>query len=358
MNFVAATRSYEAWAAARIHLVPADLRRKHREMATAAVPFLRATFYRWAELFPAICPDLAAAPRLLAVGDLHIENFGTWRDAEGRLVWGVNDFDEAYPLPYANDLVRLAASALLAIDAQRLRIGHDEACRAILDGYGERLAGAAPAPYILEEAHPELRAMALGALRAPDRFWAKFTALKHVAPPKPIAKLLRKRLPEEARFDRFARRVAGMGSLGHERYVALATAAGGYVAREAKAVLPSACLWARGKGRERIYVAEIAARATLATDPFFAVKRGWILRRLAPHCSRIELADFPAQRDEHIILKAMGAETANVHIGTADDPGALRRDFARRSRQANWLGPAARRMTAATLKDWREWRRR
>ena len=48
--------------------------------------------------------------KLKGVGDLHVENFGTWRDVEGRLVWGVNDFDEAYALPYTNDLVRLVAS--------------------------------------------------------------------------------------------------------------------------------------------------------------------------------------------------------------------------------------------------------
>jgi hypothetical protein len=47
----------------------------------------------------------------MAVGDLHLENFGIWRDAEGRLVWGVNDFDEAHPMAFTNDLVRLAVSA-------------------------------------------------------------------------------------------------------------------------------------------------------------------------------------------------------------------------------------------------------
>jgi hypothetical protein len=26
-------------------------------------------------------------PRVLGVGDIHLENFGTWRDAEGRMVW-------------------------------------------------------------------------------------------------------------------------------------------------------------------------------------------------------------------------------------------------------------------------------
>jgi len=34
---------------------------------------------------------------------------------EGRLSWGVDDFDESYPLPYTNDLVRLAASVRIVI---------------------------------------------------------------------------------------------------------------------------------------------------------------------------------------------------------------------------------------------------
>ena len=63
---------------------------------------------------PSIKADLATGPEVLAVGYLHIENFGTWRDAEGRLVWGINDFDEACRMPYAIDLVRLAASAVIA----------------------------------------------------------------------------------------------------------------------------------------------------------------------------------------------------------------------------------------------------
>jgi len=42
------------------------------------------------------------------------KNFGTWRDGDGRLVWGVNDFDEAAVMPYPLDLVRLAASIRLA----------------------------------------------------------------------------------------------------------------------------------------------------------------------------------------------------------------------------------------------------
>src|SRR5207245_4439459 len=98
-------------------------------------PFLRATFYRWAARWRALVGDVAAAPTVLAVGDLHVENYGTWRDAEGRLVWGINDFDEACPLPYTNDLVRLATSAWLAIEEDDLTLGRGTACRVILEGY-------------------------------------------------------------------------------------------------------------------------------------------------------------------------------------------------------------------------------
>src|ERR1700730_19104912 len=140
MNIVKATRRFEEWLGRHLTLVKPDLRLKHQRMAEAAFPFLRATFYRWIQVWPEVCPDLAKAPHVLGVGDLHVENFGTWRDAEGRLVWGVNDFDEAAILPYTNDLVRLAASALLAIEGGHLSFKAKDACAVILDGYRKSLA--------------------------------------------------------------------------------------------------------------------------------------------------------------------------------------------------------------------------
>ena len=61
-------------------------------MREAPFPFLRATFYRWAQTWPEVSPKTFAAPEVLGVGDLHVENFGTWRDVEERLIWGLNDF--------------------------------------------------------------------------------------------------------------------------------------------------------------------------------------------------------------------------------------------------------------------------
>ena len=85
MNIVKATAKYEAWLAQHLRLLPSDLAFKHAQMRSAPFPFLRATYYRWAQVWAGICPEAAKAPMVLAVGDLHIENFGTWRDIEGRL---------------------------------------------------------------------------------------------------------------------------------------------------------------------------------------------------------------------------------------------------------------------------------
>src|SRR3979490_1942467 len=141
MNVVKATRQFEAWLGKLTPLVKKDLRTKHEAMKSSAFRFLRATYYRWAQIWPKICPDLAKSPQVLAVGDLHVENFGTWRDIEGRLIWGVNDFDEAYPLPYANDLVRLGVSAHLAAEAGHLPLKEKGICDSILEGYSDSLRG-------------------------------------------------------------------------------------------------------------------------------------------------------------------------------------------------------------------------
>ena len=135
-----ATSAYEAWLGRQMPLVQADLKLKHARMAESPFAFLRATFYRWRQLWPEVCSELASAPDVLGVGDLHVENFGTWRDREGRLAWGVNDFDEACWLPYANDLVRLAASARLAARENQLLGAEERMCETLLAGYQEAMS--------------------------------------------------------------------------------------------------------------------------------------------------------------------------------------------------------------------------
>ena len=81
---------------------------------------------------------------------------------------------------------------------------------------------------------------------------------------------------------------------------------------------------------------------------------GWLLRRLAPECSRIKFVSLPGSRDEERFLYSMGWETANVHFGTPRAIPAIKRDLAKRPR--SWLHKAAKAMLRATERDWREWK--
>src|ERR1700694_5004300 len=120
-------------------VVEAHLRLEQNRRGTDPTLFFRGAVYRWIQLWPEICPALRGAPKVLAVGDLHIGSFGTWRDKEGRLCWGVDDFDESYPLSYTNDLVRLTASVKMGIDSEHLTIKLKDGCDTILESYQETL---------------------------------------------------------------------------------------------------------------------------------------------------------------------------------------------------------------------------
>lgn len=355
MKIDQATRDYEKWLARQIPLVPVDLRRKHTFMQRSAFSFLRATFYRWMQVWPEVCADLVASPVLRATGDLHVENFGTWRDSEGRLIWGINDFDEAYSLPYTSDLVRLAVSAKFAAIAEHLAIKPKDACEAIMTGYNEGLKSGGQ-PFVLSEQHLWLRDIATNALRNPVGFWEKLAALPSVqgAVPHDVKAALDGAMPEAGLSYRLRRRVSGLGSLGRLRFVALADWRGGKIAREAKMLVPSACLWAQAvRGGNTIIYQSMLDHAVRCHDPFVRMEGHWLIRRLSPYCSRIELSALPRKRDEGKLLYSMGWETANVHLGSRKVIKAVRRDLAKR--KAGWLQKAAKAMTMATVTDWKDW---
>ena len=350
IDIVEATRAYESWLGRHTSVVRKDLLLKHERMALSPFFLLRGTFYRWIQLWPDVCASLVDAPKVWSVGDLHVENFGTWRDLEGRLVWGVNDADEACELPYTNDLVRLATSAILAIEARHFTLPVSEACEAILEGYAASRENGGR-PVVLAERRRWLRRLALSDLRDPIAFWERFESLSPVAAGVPIPrKALQLMLPAAKLPYRVMRRVAGVGSLGRPRFVALAVWGGARIAREAKALVPSASAWVK-RGAARCTPADLLARAVRVPDPFFAISGNWIVRRLAPDCSRIELAELPGKRDERKLLRAMGWETANIHLGTRRP--AIDRDL--ESRPRRWLEEAAVRMAAAVKRDWRQW---
>ncbi|MER5537354.1 DUF2252 domain-containing protein [Streptomyces mirabilis] len=101
---------------------PAAFRVKFRKMAASAFAFYRGTaglFYHDLTAEIGFGPRRGGpylderTSRVWIHGDLHAENFGTYMDANGRLIFNVNDFDEAYVGPFTWDLKRFAASVAL-----------------------------------------------------------------------------------------------------------------------------------------------------------------------------------------------------------------------------------------------------
>jgi hypothetical protein len=355
-DVVQATADFERWASHHVHMVPADVNLKHRNMALAAFPFFRATFYRWAQWWPLVCADLVHAPQVLAVGDLHVENFGTWRDLEGRLIWGVNDFDEAWPASYAVDLVRLLTSCYLAIEADHLAVTRKKACAAVEQGYRDSIAKGG-APFVLAEHHRWLRLLALNKLRDPVAFWQKMRSCPRYKGklPKDVMKLLHDSLPLREMSTDLKSRIAGLGSLGHPRVVALATSHGAHVAREAKQLTPSAWIWAKHQDTDQVLSRKLVEIAVRIRDPHVHFADHWIVRRLGPDCCHIVMETLPEERDEEKLLYYMGWETANIHLGSERAIPGLKRDLARRKER--WLHKPAKAMLKATLEDWKDWRR-
>ena len=81
----------------------------------------------------------------------------------------------------------------------------------------------------------------------------------------------------------------------------------------------------------------------------------WIVRRLAPDCSRVELSSLPQEKAETRLLHAMVWETANIHLGSKSRIAAVQADL--KKRKKGWLQNAAEIMAKATRSDWEEWSR-
>ena len=357
-SFVEVTRAYEAWRESRIPTVEADLATKHEKLASSPFALLRGTYYRFLGRFGELLPDLAKAPNAIAVGDLHVENFGTWRDRDGRLAWGVNDFDEIDLLPYTIDLVRLATSASLAIAEGHLNLAPADAAEAIVTGWRGRIEARTVEPFVLGDHHPHVYKLASEAFLDPTRFERRLRALPPYDDqlPKPARVLMAQVLPPGAFKPALHTRVAGVGSLGARRIVAIGEMAGGIVVREAKQVPGPASMWVFDRRPARGLTELVAGAHGIAADPARIQQGKWVVRRLAPDMARLELTTLRRKHDEGAILRSMGAEAANIHLvphKLAASAKVLHRDEAKRANA--WLAAAAKTMVDLTVSDHKAW---
>lgn len=327
------TAKYEKWLGRRLRgqLIDDDLKEKHKKMKAGPFPFLRATYWRWAEIMrEGGFEIIARAPRALAVGDIHLENYGVWRDQDGRLVWGVNDFDEAAEMPYICDLLRLAVSAALAPIAWSASVPN--ICASIARGYKDGLKK--PGAFVLDRDNAWLRQQFEVDNGERAEFWAKIakrrqkaqesnskgkkskSGSKSIEPPKPYREALIERLPDASSEPEFWPSDAGTGSLGRPRWVAYACWRSAPVIREAKAVVPSAWTYAAGTDTDEILCESAANGRFRAPDPCYRLSNSIVLRRLSPNSRKLEVESYGAVLIDPRMLRLMGHELANIHLGT------------------------------------------
>jgi uncharacterized protein (DUF2252 family) len=345
--------AFEAWLRQQCKVDETGLTRKHAKMNEGEFSFLRATYFRWAKTIEDVCPELARAPKVLAVGDIHIENFGTWRNVEQRLVWGINDFDEAADMPYAFDLVRLVTSARLTPDK---KIRAKAIARAVLGGYRRGLK--APGPILLEQQQTWMNEF----LRTTDEERAKFRT-KYETPnrkdkvsaremPPDAKRGLIDAMPKGLKEPTFAKRTAGAGSLGRPRFVAVADWCGGLVVREAKAQVPSAWEWAHGRPKAKSRLIEAAQSKSRSPDPYLEADGRYVFRRLAADADKIEIKDLDEDALQADLFGAMGYDLGSFHGGDRVRARAILNDLRRRG---SWLHHAADQAEAKVRKDFAAW---
>jgi hypothetical protein len=363
MAISGANQNYEKWLSDKLggDMVEDDLARKRKKMSDSPFGFLRATYWRWAETIFEVCPDLAEAPSVLAVGDIHLENFGTWRDIEGRIVWGVNDFDEAAEMPYVLDLVRLATSAVLADSPQCPPL--ESVCSHIIEGYESGIE--APDAFVLDRQHMWMRTKFVVSEAQRAEFWRKLgqkqeeakAKKKAATPPKPFVKALAAALPESDIGLTYWPRTAGTGSLGRPRWIGFAMWRGAPLLREAKALVPSGWTRANGDASQRIRLNDIAQGKYRSPDPRYKAAGNVLVRRLSPNNRKLEIGD---RIDASILLHpdmlwAMGRDLAAVHIGVRDRRDAIQADFGKRKKR--WIRAnveAAAEFVRTEQQDWKK----
>ena len=222
---------------------PERLTRKLDAIAADPFSFFRGTNNLYAASL-ADAPLLHDAPRTLVCGDLHLENFGSFKGDNGLVYFDMNDFDEALVAPFTVDLVRVLSS--LQVAAYSWKLADEDAsnlCRRFLDTYAAALVDGKPrwverstATGIVRDLLRGLRKrnraayLAQRTERDGNRIHLRIDGRRTLRASKEEARRARRILQaygEQGNGQRFvavdvARRIAGTGSLGLERYSVLA----------------------------------------------------------------------------------------------------------------------------------------
>lgn len=371
---------------------PERLAMKLAKMRADPFLFLRGSCHLFYQALPD-CAALAQAPVTWVCGDLHLENFGSYKGDNRLVYFDINDFDEAALAPCTWDLVRFLCSVRLG--AASLAVNAAEAdllCREFVDAYAAALADG-KARWVERETAGGLVRDLLDGLRERGRpaYLASRTELKgkrrrircdgvkalaasdeQRAAVAELVQGFTGRLPHPEFFKVLdvARRIAGTGSLGVERFIVLVEGKGspdGNYLLDLKQALPSSLLphlkvrqpaWASEAERvvalqQRLQAVPMAFLHAVAIDGHAAILRG-----LQPSEDRVALGDWNGKlRRLQEVLATMGQVTAWAHLRSGGRGGSAIADelvdFGRRTDWRNELQDAAIHCAASVTADWR-----
>ena len=373
---------------------PERLAMKYARMRTSPFVFLRGTCH----LFYKHLSDgsvLDGSPRTWICGDLHLENFGTYKGDNRLIYFDINDFDEACLAPCLFEMIRLLSSVLVA--AADLKLSRAEAlalCHTAIDSYAAALRFG-KARWIEEETaegmvgelfaalhqrsrvdHLNRRTELKGKKRAlrmdgkkalpvTDETRSKVTAFMHD---------FARREPNPAFYEIIdvARRIAGTGSLGVDRYVILVEGKGspdGNYLLDMKLALPSATApnvktpqpkWKSEAER----VVAIQQRDQVVSQAFLHAvefeKQPYVLRGLQPSEDRVALENWNGKLPRlETVVRTMAELVAWAHFRCSGrKASAIADDLIAFGEDTKWQLPLidlATQCEAQVVSDWREY---
>jgi uncharacterized protein (DUF2252 family) len=367
---------------------------KYREMRKSPFAFFRGTAHLFWEDLGARTSALPDSPLVWACGDLHLENFGAFQGSNGLSYFDLNDFDEAALAPAVWEVSRFATSLYVASPAMRVtRSDANDLVKVFLDAYQaalvrgkagwiERISATGMVRTLLDRVKRRKRASLIASRTKRDKGKRRIEIDgKHTLPAtaeqkKEIARWLAAFAKSQSNSKFFeildvARRVAGVGSLGLDRYVILVRGDGGsdgnalLDAKQARA----SSLAKFDKERQPVWKSEadrivsiqhrMQAMAPALLDAVRMEQDGYVLRELQPSKDRLTLKETKGHpRRLRPTIETMGRLTAWAQLRSGGRDGSAVIDdligFARGDSWQRELIAYARSYAARVDRDYKE----
>lgn len=300
-----------------------------------------------------------ASPKVWVCGDLHLENFGTYKAENGLAYFDLNDFDESALAPCLWELTRLLTSLIVAQGTLKLKPKQTETLLdSMLHTYASALASGKAKWVERKTARGSIKAL-LSSLskRSDEAFLAERTNAKgdtllidgkralglNKADKKIALEKFTRAMQIQDKKDFFypldiARRVAGTGSLGLERYVVLVYGKGAgqralmdMKAHHASALNPYLKTQQPRWASESQRVATLQAGAQILPPALLKAvqvdQQSYLIKALQPSQDRLDLTLWDGKLGVlDNIFDSMAAITAWGHLRNAGFLGAADRE--------------------------------